>query len=154
MGNINKLRRLVLAGDVGAMLAVISSLEQAEKECDVLRADRATLQRMVYSLKDHLELVEQEKATLMGILRRTGNAIEALDDTSVENARLIDDYQSALSICSGERGIPVGAIDTLLAQAMEIAVKNGANSVSMPDEYVEIAAWLCGVPARATITKA
>ena len=31
---------------------------------------------------------------------------------------------------------------------MDIAVSNGANSVSMPDEYVEVAAWLCGIPAQ------
>lgn len=37
---------------------------------------------------------------------------------------------------------PIEAIGNLLAQAMNQAVANGANSVSMPDEYVEIAAWL------------
>jgi len=33
----------------------------------------------------------------------------------------------------------------MLAQAMDAAVANGANSVSMPDELVEVAAWLSGV---------
>ena len=33
-------------------------------------------------------------------------------------------------------------IGQLLADAMDKAVSNGANSVSMPDEYVELAAWL------------
>ena len=33
-------------------------------------------------------------------------------------------------------------IGQLLADAMDKAVANGANSVSMPDEYVELAAWL------------
>lgn len=28
---------------------------------------------------------------------------------------------------------------------MSTAVANGASSVSMPDKYVELAAWLCGV---------
>lgn len=35
-----------------------------------------------------------------------------------------------------------GTIGELLAKAMDKAVENGANSVSMPDEYVELAAWL------------
>jgi len=34
-----------------------------------------------------------------------------------------------------------------LASDMAIAVRNGANSVSMPDELVEIAAWLCDAPS-------
>lgn len=47
------------------------------------------------------------------------------------------------------RPAPIEAIGKMLTAAMDIAVRNGANSVSMPDEYVEIAAWLAGVlPAR------
>lgn len=45
-------------------------------------------------------------------------------------------------------GVPRKAIDKMLTQLMDIAVSNGANSVSMPDEYVEVAAWLCGIPAQ------
>lgn len=41
--------------------------------------------------------------------------------------------------------IPYEAISKVLAQAMDIAVSHGANSISMPDEYVEIAAWLADV---------
>ena len=37
---------------------------------------------------------------------------------------------------------PLVAIGVLLSQAMDEAVRNGANSVSMPDEYVEIAVWI------------
>lgn len=43
---------------------------------------------------------------------------------------------------------PMEAIGKLLTVAMEIAVANGANSVSMPDEYVEVAAWLFGIPVQ------
>ena len=43
--------------------------------------------------------------------------------------------------------IPYGAIEKNLTEVMDIATANGANSVSMPDEYVEVAAWLCGVPS-------
>lgn len=44
--------------------------------------------------------------------------------------------------------VPRDAIEKMLTQLMDIAVSNGANSVSMPDEYVEVAAWLCGIPAQ------
>ena len=40
--------------------------------------------------------------------------------------------------------VPIESIGNLLAQVMEVAVANGANSVSMPDELVEVAAWLSG----------
>ena len=44
--------------------------------------------------------------------------------------------------------VPREAIERMLTQLMDIAVSNGANSVSMPDEYVEVTAWLCGIPAQ------
>lgn len=42
--------------------------------------------------------------------------------------------------------VPIDSIGKLLTQAMDVAVANGANSVSMPDELVEVAAWLAAVP--------
>lgn len=44
-----------------------------------------------------------------------------------------------------ESKVPLEAINKLLADCMDVAVQNGANSVSMPDHYVEVAAWICGV---------
>lgn len=44
--------------------------------------------------------------------------------------------------------VPREAINKMLTQLMDLAVSNGANSISMPDEYVEVAAWLCGIPAQ------
>ena len=44
--------------------------------------------------------------------------------------------------------IPVDAIGKMLTQLMDIAVANGADGRSMPDEYVEVAAWLCGMPTQ------
>lgn len=41
--------------------------------------------------------------------------------------------------------LPVEALGKMLADVMAVAVSNGANSVSMPDEYVEVAAWLRGI---------
>lgn len=45
----------------------------------------------------------------------------------------------------GRLAIPIDAIANLLGEAMDAAVENGANSVSMPDEYVEIAKWLSAI---------
>lgn len=41
-------------------------------------------------------------------------------------------------------------ISNLLTDAMNLAVANGANSVSMPDEYVELASWLAKEPTVVT----
>ena len=41
---------------------------------------------------------------------------------------------------------PYVSIDKILTEVMDIAAANGADSRSMPDEYVEVAAWLCGIP--------
>ena len=38
--------------------------------------------------------------------------------------------------------VPYSAIERLLTDAMNTSVSNGANSVSLPDDYVEIAWWL------------
>ena len=48
----------------------------------------------------------------------------------------------------GAQDVPKEAIAKILAEVMNIAVSNGADSRSMPDEYVEVAAWLCGIPAQ------
>ncbi len=47
---------------------------------------------------------------------------------------------------------PLAAIGKLLTWQMDIAVANGADSRSMPDEYVAIAAWLCGIPDDEKVT--
>lgn len=44
-----------------------------------------------------------------------------------------------------ERDAPRDAISRVLTEVMDAAVQNGADSRSMPDDYVAIAAWLCGV---------
>lgn len=76
---------------------------------------------------------------------------------------LVEDYASATHVgthesCMQARAEVEAALDQgslsdaamqtisrWLADDMEVAVSNGANSVSMPDELVEIAAWLSGV---------
>ena len=39
--------------------------------------------------------------------------------------------------------VPVEAIGQVLAEVMQVASNNGADSRSMPDEYVAIAHFLC-----------
>jgi hypothetical protein len=56
-------------------------------------------------------------------------------------ARIWADAQKAPQPRTAEPA-PLAAISRVLAEVMERAVANGANSVSMPDEYVAIAAWL------------
>lgn len=58
-----------------------------------------------------------------------------------------DDLHTAM-LCM-ER-TPYEIIGKILTEVMDIAVSNGADSRSMPDEYVEVAAWLCGIPAQPT----
>lgn len=43
----------------------------------------------------------------------------------------------------------LNTIGEMLTKEMDIAVANGANSISMPDEYVEIAAWLAAAQKEA-----
>lgn len=48
----------------------------------------------------------------------------------------------------GAQNVPKEAIAKILTEVMDIATSNGADSRSMPDEYVEVAAWLCGIPVH------
>ena len=43
---------------------------------------------------------------------------------------------------------PRAAIEKILDEVMGLAVSNGADSRSMPDEYVEVAARLCDIPPQ------
>lgn len=50
--------------------------------------------------------------------------------------------------------VAVSAIGQWLADAMAVAVDNGASSVSMPDEFIEIAAWLASMDGLAVADQA
>ena len=54
-----------------------------------------------------------------------------------------DDLLAKIEVMKGYP--PYVAIGKILTEVMDIAAANGADSRSMPDEYVEVAAWLCGV---------
>lgn len=57
-------------------------------------------------------------------------------------ARAVVAALNAASATKNYTGVPFQAIKALLDQAMTQAVANGANSVTMPDEIVEVAHWL------------
>lgn len=57
-------------------------------------------------------------------------------------------HDTQLYALPGAQDVPKEAIAKILTEVMDIAVSNGADSRSMPDEYVEVAAWLCGIPAQ------
>lgn len=65
---------------------------------------------------------------------------------SCESELLMGQQLYALPGAQPEPSVPYGAIAKILTEVMDIATANGADSRSMPDEYVEVAAWLCGVP--------
>ena len=64
-----------------------------------------------------------------------------------------DDYRASLERMHSEmlaaipaaEPAPMREINGMLEELMAIAVSNGANSISMPDDYVAVAAWLAGV---------
>ena len=80
---------------------------------------------------DRLEAAEKSDAESLMMYRKAG---DERDDLRAAMLRM-------------ERP-PYGAIGKILTEVMDIAVSNGADSQSMPDEYVEVAAWLCGMPAQ------
>lgn len=57
-------------------------------------------------------------------------------------ARAVVAALNAAAANKNHTGVPFQAIKALLDQAMTQAVANGANSVTMPDEIVEVAHWL------------
>lgn len=69
---------------------------------------------------------------------------EALKQLQQENAALLVAIEA----------IPKDAIGKILTEVMNNAVSNGANSISMPDEYVEVAAWLCNESPSAELLEA
>jgi hypothetical protein len=82
--------------------ALIDRLEAAEKECDALRADKAILQQMTYSLKDRLEVVEKEQVLTM---RLADSLALALNTSNHERDNLrakIERMEQQIPICRAE----------------------------------------------------
>ena len=64
------------------------------------------------------------------------------------NRKFIAEINGPTHMGEPVQNVPKEAIAKILTEVMNIAVANGADSRSMPDEYVEVAAWLCGIPAQ------
>ena len=123
--------------------------EDAMNECAALRAKIAAMEQQgpvafgLYSgwalkatyLKEHEACEQRDRRQLTADL---GGSLEAY---RVSPLYALPGAQPAPSV-------PREAINKMLTQLMDLAVSNGANSISMPDEYVEVAAWLCGIPAQ------
>lgn len=114
---------------------------QAEVECESLRAELASVNKQLHE-------AIQSDAESIAMFRKARDERDALraELDAIKPHPHCD--RSCMFQCSQSApSVPVAAIEKVLAEVMEIAVSNGANSVSMPDEYVEIAAWLHSLPA-------
>lgn len=58
--------------------ALMAKLEAAEKERDALRVDKATLQQMLYSIKNRLEAAEKSDAESIAMYRKARDERDAL----------------------------------------------------------------------------
>ena len=58
--------------------ALMAKLEAAEKERDALRVDKATLQQMLYSIKNRLEAAEKSDAESIAMCRKARDERDAL----------------------------------------------------------------------------
>jgi len=90
------------------------------------------------------KITEMERQEPVGKIVAFG---ESLHEPSWRGGRL-PPLMTELYTLPGAQNVPKEAIAKILTEVMNIAVANGADSRSMPDEYVEVAAWLCGIPAQ------
>ena len=136
--NINELRTVLARHGTSVLnedeiLELLDRIEAAESDAleqarlNGMGASReAALMAKLEAAENERAIDEQRIADLMAELNRVGQENEEL------RAKI--------------EAIPYGAIAKTLTEVMDIAAANGADSRSMPDEYVEVAAWLCGIP--------
>ena len=159
MIDISKLRRLTqaaLTGPDGVSLNWVKLLQDFQKEASPAA---------VSELLDRLELAEKSDAESISMYRKSRDERDALrakvSDLMI-NAAFLDNlkksYEELIEELQDERDRlrakievmkehpPYVYIDKILTEVMDNAAANGADSRSMPDEYVEVAAWLCGIP--------
>ena len=157
--DINELRRLAQAamtGPDGVSLNWVKLLQDFQKEASPAA---------VSELLDRLELAEKSDAESISMYRKSRDERDALrakvSDLMI-NAAFLDNlkksYEELIEELQDERDRlrakievmkehpPYVYIDKILTEVMDNAAANGADSRSMPDEYVEVAAWLCGIP--------
>lgn len=88
----------------------------------------------------------------IGYVADDGGDFTVFFRTKVELDAFVDEASPdrVYPVFSAAQSIPestLKALHNILVEVMDNAVRNGANSISMPDEYVEVAAWLSGLPA-------
>lgn len=71
--------------------------------------------------------------------------VKALEATWIGYNKLQEQLAAAQATIAE---MPKEAIGKCLADLMDVYVKNGADSVSMPDECVEVAYWLANIPTN------
>lgn len=146
----------------------LRAAERREKKCDELRINLDDHRALVFDLRKEVEklrakVAEMEKQEPFDAdhpeFRRAFDA--ALKTGNWPTERKNFGYRSPMSqmawqvaFCTvnnlklyaipGAQNVPKEAIAKILTEVMDIAVSNGADSRSMPDEYVEVASWLCG----------
>lgn len=137
-------------------LALMAKLEAAENERDALRADLNTAKQTLEELipkytqvrKEHLlsraKIEQMEKQEPVAFVKRNLTGQILLVDARGNGFDLMENLGVSLFALPGAQNVPKEAISKILTEVMDIAVSNGADSRSMPDEYVEVAAWLCG----------
>ncbi len=96
--------------------------------------------------KDLLEALKAAQAYVCGPTAWT----QEQEDTLVEAmSKAIARAEASLAEPQpGANSAPIEAIRRILTEVMDEAARNGAGSRSMPDDYVEVAAWLCGVSTK------
>ena len=121
-------------GLINAVDTAIEMIERMEK-----------LQAENDELRTKIEAMERQEPVACVWRCDNGHIHGSCEKTLPMGAKLY-----ALATAQPAPSVPVEAIGKMLADAMAVAVSNGANSVSMPDEYVEVAVWLRGISSQPT----
>ena len=148
--------------------ALMAKLEAAEKERDELRNEIACVKEVEFprkaqavadAWKGKCERLEAERDALranIAEMEKQEPVVEVQWAAGIPNGFLdfistdgylpkLGDKLYSLPGAQPAPSVPIAAIEKILNEVIEIAASNGANSIGMPDEYVEVAAWLCGV---------
>ena len=94
--------------------------------------------------------IEQSKPSADELLREARDALVAygIGERTKPIISRIDAHLASQPASHKVSDAPLEAIGKVVTDLMNHYVSNGANSVSMPDECVEVAAWLCGVKTK------
>lgn len=156
---------MVLAEEVMELRAALQHeadcVEAAKAEVEVLRDsldEHEALERRhlgdpdrrtgVYAHGARMAPDREFLESVIALCSHRGPSPSSIESFEPEDKWIADLWRRAMVMLSGAQpapSVPTESIGKMLAQVMEAAVANGANSVSMPDELVEVAAWLSGV---------